>query len=149
VRKLLCWIVLLAATPATALCFERKNSVYFCTAQFEGGVAYDDTTKQWHGTIFQPTGNFVVRVTYLQLDEYEVSITDQGESKSYGCTGHNATNPKIGEYDFLDCYRLGSEYQFNFKTNRFLKAYLLGYLDGRDNNENTPSISGGVCTKID
>jgi hypothetical protein len=83
------------------------------------------------------------------VDEYRVSITDQGESISFPCFGANGTNPKIGESNFLDCNRLGEQYQFNFKNNRFLKAYLFGYLDGRDNNENTPSISGGICTQID
>jgi hypothetical protein len=41
------------------------------------------------------------------------------------------------------------DYQFNLRTNRFLGAYLEGYVDGKDNNDDTPFVSGGTCSKID
>ena len=40
-------------------------------------------------------------------------------------------------------------YQFNLTNNRFLSIYDFGYIDGRDNNDETPSVSGGTCTKIE
>ena len=42
-----------------------------------------------------------------------------------------------------------ADYVFSLKTNRFLSIYSIGYMDGEDRNENTPSVSGGTCTKID
>ena len=42
-----------------------------------------------------------------------------------------------------------ADYVFSLKTNRFLSIYSIGYMDGEDSNENTPSVSGGTCTKID
>jgi hypothetical protein len=31
---------------------------------------------------------------------------------------------------------------------RFLSSYMIGYLDGMDDNSNTPSIDAGICVKI-
>jgi hypothetical protein len=40
-------------------------------------------------------------------------------------------------------------YQFNLMNNRFTSYYLQGYVDGVDNNNNAPAVSGGTCTKIE
>ena len=44
------------------------------------------------------------------------------------------------------CLGVRHDYRFNLENNRFL---LFGYFDGADNNENTPAVTGGTCTKID
>jgi hypothetical protein len=41
-----------------------------------------------------------------------------------------------------------SEYTINLVTNRFFAAYLQGYIDGKENNDNTPAVLAGTCTKI-
>jgi hypothetical protein len=41
------------------------------------------------------------------------------------------------------------DYVFNLKQGRFLAVYAVGYVNGFDNNDNTPAIDGGRCTKID
>ena len=41
-------------------------------------------------------------------------------------------------------------YKFNFsKAGRFVEAYLMGYINGLDTNDDTPMLSGGACTKIE
>jgi len=40
-------------------------------------------------------------------------------------------------------------YVFNPFTNRFFHIYTAGYISGLDNNDDTPYMAGGTCTKID
>ena len=40
-------------------------------------------------------------------------------------------------------------YKFNMKAGRFVEAYLMGYVNGRNTNDDTPVLSGGVCKKIE
>ena len=138
---LFCWTVLLAAS-SNALGFERRDGAYYCTVQFSGGIAYNESLKRWQGTSFQPSGNFVVRLKYLKsrtvnvtdkfsydIDDYDVHITDEGAN------------------GYLHCGAI-TNYEFNFKNNRFLEVYAVGYVNGVDKNGDTPSVSGGTCTKI-
>jgi hypothetical protein len=41
------------------------------------------------------------------------------------------------------------EYKFNLKNYRFLRAYLAGYVNGMNENSDTPYVSGGTCIKTD
>ena len=36
----------------------------------------------------------------------------------------------------------------NLVNGRFVSAYLQGFIDAEDNNQNTPGVSGGIWTKI-
>ena len=47
------------------------------------------------------------------------------------------------------CVTITEDFVVNIKTLRFLRIYPLGYVSGQDNNDNTPSVSGGTCTTID
>jgi hypothetical protein len=38
------------------------------------------------------------------------------------------------------------EYKFNFVNHRFIQIYKGGYINGANGNNDTPKISGGVCT---
>ncbi|MFY9957236.1 hypothetical protein, partial [Bradyrhizobium sp.] len=109
--------------------------------------------------------------------DYMVTSTQSGEKFAAPCLGETngevtsapkgeAADPKgktwwekdeaiaaakvtVGKNEILNCSWSYHDLQFNRKNNRFLLSYLVGYLDGANNNENTPSVSGGVCTKID
>jgi hypothetical protein len=51
--------------------------------------------------------------------------------------------------DFLVCRTEFYDYKFNLKASRFDEAYLIGYVNGHDTNDDTPVVAGGVCTKIE
>ena len=155
---LFCWTVLLAAS-SNALGCERRDGAYYCTVQFSGGIAYNESLKRWQGTSFQPSGNFVVRLKYLKsrtvnvtdkfsydIDDYDVYITDEGANIPIRCL-HDGKDPAIDQYGYLHCGAI-TNYEFNFKNNRFLEVYEVGYVNGVDKNGDTPSVSGGTCTKI-
>jgi hypothetical protein len=150
------WLVL--ATPSIALGSERKDGAYYCTVKFAGGIAYNDALKEWEGSTFKPSGNFVVKLSFHQptnvpvgsRDEYDVTITEEGSQDTTDCIGLNGKRPALTLSGWLSCDSLYgiNEYKFNFNNQRFIKIYTSGYISGRDNNDDTPAVSGGLCTKI-
>ena len=82
---------------------------------------------------------------------FDVTLTKAGTKDSHPCFSQ-ALDLKVGmtgDYNYLSCDYYPTEYQFNFKNNRFLSYYKFGYLNGKDTNDDTPAVSGGTCTKID
>ena len=130
-------------------------------------LVWDQALKAWRGAIFQSGDNFILSMTLVGRQRnfqskqdylrYEVNITPSGTNTSEVCFDNDpsASDPterkKVKVYDDLQfvCSSVVREYEFNLRANRFLVFYLLGYFDGRDNNENTPSVSGGMCTKVE
>ena len=164
-KTIICSTIFLSFATSTAVsAFEHRDGTYFCSVKFAGGIAYDEATKQWAGAKFRPSGNFFVRLRYVKtrtenagqpwsydLDDYLVFITKEGEEFRFlmgGCYGDNLKRPGLDQYGFLSCSSGGQDYKFNFKNNRFIQIYTVGYVNGLDNNNDTPSISGGVCTKV-
>jgi hypothetical protein len=55
--------------------------------------------------------------------------------------------PSINKYAFLECSRIGLiDYKFNFVNHRFIEIYKGGYINGANDNNDTPKVSGGDCT---
>ncbi|EKS39846.1 hypothetical protein HMPREF9695_01807 [Afipia broomeae ATCC 49717] len=156
-------ISLSTQTPAFSL--PSEDAAYFCTVLFSGGISYDSFSKQWGSAKFRPSEKFVLKLRFLQEREeppyvpslpptkykdFQISLTEAGKNTSRPC--HNTSNAKlpvsIDEYENAFCTSSLSGYRFNLKANRFLTWYAIGYVDGSDDNENTPSMGGGTCTKI-
>ena len=143
------WLILLM--PSMAFSAERRVGAYYCTVKFAGGIAYNNTLVQWEGTIFRPEGNFVMKLAgTTDRDEYDVTITDEGEQTTRSSCLADAKPPSIDQFAFMSCSRANGiyEYKFNFDNTRFIRIYKAGYTNGVDNNTDTPAISGGFCTKI-
>jgi hypothetical protein len=120
--------------------------------------------KKWKGTAFNADGKFVLRLKHLRtrvrktlfgddetVHDYNVTITKAGSNSPSSCANYPEQHVTVNEYSPLICVGGDDlqEYRFSLKTNRFLSTYLYGYIDGKDSKENTPSIEGGTCTKID
>jgi len=165
VKKIALCLWLALAMPSMALGLERRDGAYYCTEKFSGGVQYNKTLQQWEGTSFVPGKGFVVKLSFRETvkntlgtdeDAYDVTITEEGTSPTRfnGCVvlarlPSEPQPPLIDEFSDLSCTDEAglTVYKFNFRTRRFLKIYTAGYLFG-DNNDDTPAISGGLCTKI-
>jgi len=173
VKKVVWCLLLVLAMPSMALGLEKRDGAYYCTTKFGGGIAYDETLKQWKGATFKPGQSFVMKLTFRdtvkaqdrfgvahEYDEYDVGITDEGSSSAIPCLAFNGKPPSLthdpplflrDETKVLRCGVLGgyrTQYEFNVGNHRFLKIYTGQYADGGDENSDTPSISGGLCTKI-
>jgi hypothetical protein len=149
----------------TAIAQQSMDGAYFCTTEFSAGLAYDVNGKRWHSTIFRPDKKFVVRLKFIEttteklqvttgkpftitFDNYDTTITFAGTSDAQSCRSAGLSVARINEFvRSMRCSTVAEEFIFNAHMNRFLKTYLFGFLDG-DDSGNTPSISGGTCTKI-
>lgn len=148
--------LLLLATDAPAQTPAGKR--YFCVDEFTGGLAFDEQLKRWKSTTFRPSGRFVLSVSPMGADgksdrgsRYEVSIADSGSDYRIPCFNLFSKDriPRLNTIGEMRCYSNLQDYVFNFNTMRYLRTYQHGYVDGTENNDNTPSIAGGVCTLIE
>ncbi len=164
VKKMVgCLWLLVLAMPSTASGEQRRDGTYNCTAKFAGGLGYNKALKEWEGAVVKPSRNFVMKLTFRQTvkgqsheeydkgqtedrDEYDVTITEEGDM-SVGCLESRGKFPSINKYGFLECSRMGLiEYKFNFINHRFIEIYKGGYINGANDINDTPRVSGGVCT---
>jgi hypothetical protein len=145
----------LMATMTFAVSFaqQSKEGSYSCAAVSSGGIFYNNRTKKWEGTGFRALSKFVFKITYVRtttgVDEYAVTITPDGSNDALSCTADRMPLVQIDELDFLICRTKFFSYKFNLKAGRFVEAYLMGYVNGQDSNDDTPVVSAGVCTKIE
>jgi hypothetical protein len=163
VKKIVWYLWLVLAMPSMAFGLQRRDGTYNCTVKFAGGLEYDKSLKEWQGAILKPSRNFVMKLTFRQTvkvqdreeydkgptddrDEYDVTITEEGDA-SVSCLESRERLPSINKYAFLECSRMGLiEYKFNFINHRFIEIYKGGYINGANDNNDSPKLSGGVCT---
>src|SRR5215470_7768529 len=162
------WIVGAAPFVIATAFAQSKDVAYYCVGDVAGGVSYNDKTKKWEATAFRPHQKFVLKMKFLgvrkeeQLSDYKVTVTETKEEdwrralemepyEGLPCRGEdrNETVTVSDRFTTVSCSTGAYDYQFNLGTYRFLATYPYGYTDGRDNNDNTPSVEVGRCTKID
>jgi hypothetical protein len=141
---------------------QEHDGSYYCVTEFVGGVAYDETLKKWDSAKFRPHEKFVVHFKHAgphmvgdqsYTDDYLVTITPSGSNKTEVCKGwYPEMHDKIEftrDVGRGDCQTILRRYIFGLKYNRFLSTFEAGdYVLGIDQRGDTPSISGGTCTKI-
>ena len=142
-----------ALVPATASLAQQPNEgAYYCAAESSGGIVYNERTKKWEGTNFRPFSKFTLKFKYVRTtpngDEYAVTITPDGKNDVLQCYPYRTQFPQFDEFGNLICRTDFFNYKFNLKAGRFVEAYLMGYINGRDTNEDTPMLSAGTCTKV-
>jgi hypothetical protein len=125
------------------------------------GLAFDGASKKWSAAALRVDQKFVLRMKYggsrmakltaeeVQVSDYDITITDAGTDFDRPCS-YNQKMVTIHDDDGgFRCGTITEDFVVNIKTLRFLRIYPLGYVSGQDNNDNTPSVSGGTCTRID
>jgi len=147
-----------------------EDASYFCIREMAAGLTYNSSLKKWAGVQLGSEGSFskfILRMRFLKervqrnvLDEeedvsdYEVTITEAETNYGFPCRSAGAgvitrIVTVVGDDGNLDCSARAYSFTFNIENNRFISVFLHGYVDGIDNNENSPMVSGGTCTKID
>ena len=151
--RIVLWLFMATITFAVSFAQRSREGTYSCAAESSGGIFYNNQTKKWEGTGFRPLSKFVFELKYVRTtadaDEYAVTITPDGSNNALACTADRTPLVQIDELDFLVCRTRFYNYKFNLKAGRFVEAYLMGYVNGRDSNDDTPVMSGGVCKKIE
>ena len=79
---------------------------------------------------------------------FDVTITPQGGRVAETClTPDESVVFRSDRMTFRCLGKDRRDFWFNLANNRFLLAFGVGYVDGRDNDES--AVIGGTCTKID
>jgi hypothetical protein len=143
---------------------DNVSSSYFCVVEASGGMAYDQGMQKWVGSVFRPDGKFVLRLQRVGqrteknvfgndewVTDYKIFITKSGTNFAQPCERWGSTDHVVSQSGngALYCTDAVTDYGFNISNGRFLVSYMQGYLSGRDNNDDTPAMSGGTCTKIE
>lgn len=156
-------IILALTLTGSAVALPARDATYFCNVKAAGGLRYDEQTKVWRSANFKPGNSFVLKLKFVAsrtqkswndkdepVNDFSVTLTEEGSNSEKKC--YNSRTFKeiitISSINYINCNSSITEYTFNLESNRFLAAYLVGYVGGDDNNDDTPSISGGTCTKI-
>ena len=136
---------------------EGKDASYYCTDQLGAGLAFDLQTKQWKNAFFTPKQAFVLRLHYLgdsttaytNVERYSVTITPQGSNEGQNCS-KDAASDEVNVYikERIECWTSFGLYRFNLVNNRFINFYPYGFIEGRDDSKDTPSVEAGTCTLI-
>jgi hypothetical protein len=141
-----------------------KDGSYFCASEVEGGLTYDSTLKRWRATSFNPKTKFVLKLEFVKalqdgsqtIESYRVTITRAGTKDARPCYAQTySLQPSFpgevtayADYSEFSCSTIYRSYKINMKQNRFLEIYEQGYVGG-DNNDDTPIIAAGTCTRTD
>jgi hypothetical protein len=157
-------LLALSCSSATAE-VAQKDAAYFCVAEIAGGLAFDANLKKWISGTFKPTEKFVLRLKFIDVKpgtgrydkddiytNFAVTLTRSGTKLNQNCHQSNSGRSEyvsVSKYGSFSCDAGLEEYHFNLDTNRYMSFYYAGYTDGADNNDNTPAVTGGTCTKID
>ena len=123
----------------------QSNGAYYCVPEISGGLAYDEATKKWVGSVFRVSSypRFIMKVTGNRI-----TITDSGSNVARPCEPTSSRSQTDGPLTFR-CVSSLVDYVFDLRTNRYMAIYTIGYTNGEDNNNNTPLVAGGTCTRID
>ena len=151
--RALLWPFAATITVSASLAQQPNEGAYSCAAEFSGGIVYNHQTKKWEGSSFRPLSKFTLKLKYVRTeangDEYAVTITSSGRNDALPCISYRTQLAQIDEFGYLVCRTKFFNYKFNLKAGRFVEAYLMGYINGLDTNDDTPMLSGGACTKIE
>jgi hypothetical protein len=153
-------LAFVGAAPALAQ-HVGDASAYYCIEEISGGLSYDSATKNWKGSQLQPKSKFVLRIkldrqepmgkgSNLLVRHYMVTLTPSGTSETQQRADKSETlrgTLSIFLANEMRCTTDFTEYWFNLKDNRFVAAYMSGYVDGRTHEASR--IMAGTCTKID
>jgi len=136
---------------------QSKDGAYHCVVEMSAGLAFDGASKKWSAAALRVDQKFVLRMKYggshieegKQVSDYDITITDAGTDFDRPCSNNQKMITIHDDDGGFRCGTITEDLVVNIKTLRFLRIYPLGYVSGQDNNDNTPSVSGGTCTRID
>ena len=118
-----------------ALIFAKDSNSYLCVAEKATGFSYSSGSKSWTSTNFK-----VSETKYLLL-----KTSNKWEWRDFG-SNFGGLCEAADDGDFIKCNVLFGEHIMSRKNLRFMKSYMVGYVDGVNSDSNTPSIIIGKCS---
>jgi hypothetical protein len=130
-KKIIGAILLSAATVAVA------QDAYLCVPSKITGFSYNSSTKLWEQTSFRIG------------DEKKLlkKVGNQWEWRSFGKQFGQKCG-QMSDYGWINCDLIFGTMRFNKNELRYLETYTAGYIDGKNNDDNTPAITIGTCSPL-
>lgn len=123
-----------------------EDITYLCVSEESTGFYYEKGS--WGRRYFNVSEDkYILR----KIKEGEFGFKDK--ENPYGVFELGGKHPTIRCFisehsnDFICRVGFG-QFFFSPESGRFIKTYTAGYWDGVDNNDNTPNITRGRCSKI-
>lgn len=129
---------------------------YICVAENIVGIAYNEKTKNWGPSVFKAGAKYVIKRPHQGYNWSNESwvVVEAGSKDASPPASLCASD--FNKHGKLSCDGLElNNFTFNKNNNRFLAAYLIGFVDdvsGEDpvfkskEGSNTPVIIAGTCT---
>ena len=121
-----------------------------CSTEFAAGIGYDKANKRWHSTTFRASEKFVLARSQNPNAKWEVKQLGSNSPVAWCRQDFSAE-------ELLSCSGISQEFHFNRRALRFVHAYTAGYwneesmkqlLPNRQEGNDTPSVSVGLCTTL-
>ena len=134
-------IAVLISKPVLAN--NNKELSFICIEDKTTGFFYSKEKKVWETTNFKPQNKYLVKIKEKMPSIASATITEFGYPDPI-------LDCKISLFDSgeLSCHGTSGNFFFSVNTLRFIKAFMLGYIEGKDNNKSTPNITIGKCSPI-
>lgn len=132
------------------LALPASSQGLICIQEAGGGVAFEQSTKKWRGSVLQSDAKYVVSKTENPNAALEVRQLGSTTPVAYCKAGFT-------EKGILRCAGFWQEFYFNRKTMRFLYVYTAGYWNEdiatefnpeRKEGTDTPGVAIGTCTSL-
>ncbi|MFD1481439.1 hypothetical protein [Paracoccus nototheniae] len=153
------------STPASILYDSSGDFAgnYLCLGSASGGVRFDSRSNSWEGATFKTDEDrYIFTVEALgsvtrpafftgaeeSVMQYHVTASNFDQTSPGSCSWNGEQLEKISRQGDFRCNSALVEYSVNISTMRFMATYRQGYIDGQDNNFNTPSVTIGQCSKF-
>lgn len=120
-----------------------------CITEIAGGIGLNPNTRAWQGIGFGTDGEKFIVKQKAGNSGWGVKLLGF-DYEGFSCPSETGNALKIFDEDTLGCnspYGYGV-FKLNLSNNRFLATYAVGYIDGKDTDGNSPSISIGKCSVI-
>ena len=128
----------LLAAPLTATTQEKEER-YLCVANKATGFYYYEKTKTWEPINNVMNEKYLIAKATIRKAKFEIIRVGEKSPICWSERGFTSYSEA-----FFECY--GGEARFDQNSGRFLYAYLIGYTDGIENNDNNPHIVIGKCS---
>lgn len=113
------------------------QQAYVCVTNNSTGFRYNSNAQMWERAGFNVTDE----KRLLKKIPSGWRWSDFGSQSGHDCG-------EINSFGLLNCNILFGELRFNKNTLRFIETYTVGYIDGKNDNKNTPGISIGTCSPL-
>lgn len=137
--------------------FAAPADAYLCVAEMSAGLQFESTQNAWRSSVFNTSAKFIVK----RATQTEAAV---GWSWAVWSLGNKTLPEYVCKQDFdgggfLYCEGFG-QFKFNNKNLRFVSTYMIGFVDdrlsdgdspfgqSRKEGQDTPLVRGGQCSPL-